>query len=110
MNRRYCLTLDLKNDPALIAAYEKWHEMVWPEILESIHSAGIKHMDIYRVANRLCMIMEVAETFSFEAKALADASNSKVQDWETLMWQFQQPLPFAKEGEKWVLMQKIFSL
>ena len=67
-------------------------------------------MEIYRAGNRLFMIMEVAETFRFEEKATADAANEKVQEWEKLMWQFQQPLPFAKPGEKWVLMEKIFSL
>jgi L-rhamnose mutarotase len=56
------------------------------------------------------MIMEVDDNFSFDKKSKADEKNAKVQDWETLMWDFQQPLPFAKEGEKWVLMDKIFDL
>jgi L-rhamnose mutarotase len=110
MAKRYCLALDLIDDAALIARYEQWHEQVWPEILESITSSGIEQMEIYRVSNRLFMIMDVNENFSFEAKSKADASNEKVQEWETLMWNFQQALPFAKPGEKWVLMNKIFSL
>jgi L-rhamnose mutarotase len=110
MAKRYCLALDLIDDPALIAGYEQWHEQVWPEILESITSSGIEQMEIYRLSNRLFMIMDVNENFSFEAKSKADASNEKVQQWETLMWNFQQALPFAKPGEKWVLMNKIFSL
>ena len=110
MLKRYCLTLDLKDDPALIASYEKWHQQVWPEIIESISSSGIEQMTIYRVSNRLFMIMEVNDFFSFEAKGKADFNNPKVQEWETLMWQFQQPLPFAKAGEKWVLLEEIFSL
>ncbi len=56
------------------------------------------------------MILEANESFSFEAKAAADAANPVVQEWETLMWNYQQALPGAKPGEKWVLMQKIFSL
>jgi L-rhamnose mutarotase len=107
---RYCFTLDLIDDEALIKEYEQWHEHVWPEILASITSSGIEQMEIYRVSNRLFMIMEVNDTFSFEAKTKADADNGKVQEWETLMWNFQQTLPFAKPGEKWVLMTKIFSL
>jgi L-rhamnose mutarotase len=110
MLHRHCLTLDLKDDPALIAEYERWHQNVWPEILESIRVSGIEQMEIYRVANRLFMIMEVNDHFNFAAKAAADAANTKVQEWETLMWQFQSPLLFANPGEKWVLMQKIFSL
>ena len=110
MPHRYCLALDLVDDPALIAEYEKWHENVWPEILDSISSSGIEQMEIYRTGNRLFMIMEVNADFSFEKKAAADTENQKVQDWEKLMWKFQQPLPFAKPGEKWVLMDRIFKI
>jgi len=56
------------------------------------------------------MIMETDDTFSFENKASMDAANDKVQEWEKLMWEFQKPLPWAKEGEKWILMEKIFQL
>lgn len=108
--KRYCLAVDLIDDPALITVYEEWHRHVWPEILESITSSGIEQMEIYRLQNRLFMVMEVTDDFSFEAKAKADEANAKVQEWETLMWNFQQRLPFAKPGEKWVLMDKIFSL
>lgn len=108
--KRYCLALDLINDQELIAAYERYHQQVWPEIIASIKDSGITHMEIYRIENRLFMIMEVNESFSFEAKGKADATNAKVQEWETLMWNYQQALPFAKPGEKWLLMDKIFSL
>lgn len=107
---RYCLTLDLKDDIALIADYERYHESVWPEIRESIVSAGITAMEIYRFDTRLFMIMEVDDTFSFERKAEMDAANPKVQEWEDLMWNYQQPLKKAMKGEKWVLMNKIFEL
>lgn len=107
---RYCLTLDLVDDATLIAEYEKWHLKVWPAVTHSIVSSGIKNLQIYRVSNRLFMIMEVNKSFNFENKAIADAANAKVQEWEKLMWKFQQPLPFAKPGEKWVLMNKIFDL
>lgn len=108
--RHYCLALDLKDDTILIAEYEKFHRNVWPEILESIKDAGIAHMEIYRTGNRLFMIMETNDIFSFEKKAKADATNEKVQQWEKLMWKYQQALPGAKPGEKWVLMEKIFEI
>ena len=109
---KYCFALDLKDDPDLIAGYERYHAPggVWPEIIDSIKSAGIEVLDIYRTGNRLFMIMEVSEDFSFEKKADSDAANPKVQAWEELMWKFQQPLPWAKENEKWVLMKNIFEL
>ena len=108
--KRYCLALDLKDDPALIAAYERYHEKIWPEIEESIRNSGINSMEIYRTGNRLFMIMETEEDFSFERKSASDAANPKVQEWENLMWKYQQALPHAKPGEKWVLMNKIFEL
>jgi len=108
--KKYCLAVDLVDDAELIAEYEAWHQKVWPEILDSIRNSGITNMEIYRVGNRMFMIMETADDFSFEAKAAADLANPKVQEWEQLMWKFQASLPFAKPGEKWVLMNKIFQL
>jgi L-rhamnose mutarotase len=107
---RHCFALDLKDDPKLIADYEQYHESVWPEIIASIKEADIKSLDIYRVANRMFMIMEVGPDFSFEKKAAMDAKNEIVVQWEQLMWDYQQALPTAKPGEKWMLMQKIFTL
>jgi L-rhamnose mutarotase len=107
---RYCLTLDLKNDKELIAEYEAHHERVWPEIIESISAAGILSMQIYRWQNRLFMIMETTDAFTFEEKERADLDNHKVQEWESLMWKYQQALPGAAPGEKWKLMTKIFNI
>jgi L-rhamnose mutarotase len=107
---RYCLALDLINDAEKIAAYEAYHKNVWPEILDSIKESGIISMEIYSVENRLFMIMETDDSFSFETKSISDAQNPKVQEWENLMWNYQQALPFAKSGEKWMLMNKIFSV
>ena len=67
-------------------------------------------MQLYRFSNRLFMIMEVNGEFSFEKKGAADAGNAKVQEWEELMWKYQQAIPGTKPGEKWVLMNKIFEL
>jgi|SRR5690242_13713753 L-rhamnose mutarotase len=107
---RYCFALDLKNDETLIAEYEEYHQRVWPEILESITGSGIESMEIYRILNRLFMIMETGENFSFEKKEEMDNANPKVQEWENLMWKYQQSLPGTKPGGKWVLMNKIFDL
>jgi len=108
--KRYCFALDLINDENLIEKYKEYHKNVWPEIIKSIKDSNIEELEIYLVANRLFMIMEVNDDFSFDKKAKMDNSNPKVQEWETLMWNFQQKLPFAKEGEKWVLMEEIFKL
>ena len=107
---RHCLTLDLKDDKKLIAEYEHYHTAVWSEVRKSTLDAGITAMEIYRFDTRLFMIMETDDSFSFEKKAASDAANPKVQEWETLMWNYQQPVKKALKGEKWVLMSKIFDL
>ncbi len=112
MVKRYCMAVDMKDDPALIQEYKRYHtpEQAWPEITESIKRAGVVDMQIYATGNRLFMIMDVNESFSFAAKARADATNPKVVEWEALMWQYQSPLPWARPGEKWVLMEQIYQL
>jgi L-rhamnose mutarotase len=54
--------------------------------------------------------MEVNESFSFERKVKGDQLNAKAQAWEQVMWKFQQALPHAKPGDKWLLMERIFKL
>jgi len=110
--KRYCLALDLVNDPLLIAEYEYWHKdgNGWPEIKSSILDAGIQDMQIFLIGNRLFMIIETDDSFSFERKAEMDTSNPMVQKWEKLMEKFQKPLPWANGNGKWVLMNKIYQL
>lgn len=108
--KRYVLACDLKNNPELIKDYKEYHKKIWPEIKESILASGIHKMDIYNTGNRLFMSIEAGEGFSFEEKAKMDLQNPKVQEWEKLLWKYQQAIPTAKPGEKWVLMDQIFEL
>ena len=111
-NTRFCFSCDLKDDPKLIAEYKNYHAPgnAWPEITKSIRDAGIVDMQIYLTGNRMFMIMEVDKTFDPNKKAEMDANNPKVQEWEKLMWEYQQGLPWAKKGEKWMLLEKVFQL
>lgn len=110
--RQFCFATDLKDDAELIAEYKKYHQPGngFPEVAKAIRDAGIVEMEIYAIANRLFMIMTVDETFNPEKRAKEDANNPKVQEWEALMWQYQQALPWAAEGEKWLPMDNIFKL
>ena len=108
--KRFCFALDLKDDKKLIEEYRSYHESVWPEITSSILESGILEMEIYLVSNRLFLIMETTDSFSLSEKAMRDSKDPKVQEWEALMWKYQQALPMAKSGEKWLLMEKIFVL
>lgn len=108
--KRHCFALDLIDNQELISAYKVYHKKVWPEIEKSIKDSGIQKLEIYLVGNRMFMIMEVDDTFSFEEKSKMDAVDPKVQEWEKLMWKYQQALPVAKPGEKWMLMEKVYAL
>jgi L-rhamnose mutarotase len=108
--KQFALALDLKNDPHLIAEYEAHHQAVWPEIIESIKASGILDCHIYRIENRLTMVLITTDEFDFNQKSIDDNNNPKVQEWETLMWKYQQALPTANPGEKWKLLKLIFQL
>jgi len=111
-SKRLCFSCDLKDNPTLIEEYKEHHAPgnVWPEITKSIKDVGVLNIQIYLTGNRMFMIMEVDEHFSLDKKSKMDKSNPKVQEWENLMWNYQQSLPWAKPGEKWVLLNKIFEL
>jgi L-rhamnose mutarotase len=110
--KTYCLALDLKDDPMLIAEYKHYHqpETIWPEVIENIGRQGILSELIFLLGTRMVMVLRTTDDFSFESKASTDRANAKMQEWEELMWKYQQPTPQAKPGEKWVLMEKIFEI
>ena len=108
---RYALALDLVDDPERIAAYEKAHEKIWPEVRDHLRGHGVLQMEIYRLGTRLFMLMEVDPTvYSPQAMAQATVDNPAIVRWETLMWTFQAPTPWTPAGEKWMPMAKIFDL
>ncbi len=110
--KRYCLTLDLKDDPILIEKYREHHapENQWAGINRHILATGVESMEIFLFGTRMCMIMEVGDDFTFEHMDEMSRQNAENQEWENLMWGFQQAVPGSKPGEKWVLMEKIFEL
>ena len=112
MTQRRCFALDLKDEAAAIACYRQWHAPGGPPeaVIRAIRAAGVAGLEIWLTGNRLFMILEASDDFSLEAKAAADAADPEVQAWESLMWTFQQALPWAAPGEKWVAADRIFGL
>ena len=110
--KTYCLALDLHNEPNLIAEYRKYHEPdnIWPEVVDNIKSQGILSERIFLIGNRMVMVLETTDDFSFEKKAASDQTNPRMREWENLMWKYQKALPQAQSGEKWVRMEKIFEV
>lgn len=111
MQRLY-YALDLKDDAEAIAEYERWHRpgTIWPEIVASIRAAGIEEMEIFRTGNRLVMAVQRVDQHEPSAQREEGAADAKTQAWEALMDRYQQRLPWAQPGQKWVPMAQIFSL
>lgn len=110
--KRYCRTMDLKNDPELIAEYVKRHSQAeaWPEIRAGIREVGILEMEIYILGNRLFMIVETPLDFDWDSAMDRLATLPRQQEWEDFMAIFQD----CKEGdtgnEKWKMMERMFYL
>jgi L-rhamnose mutarotase len=112
MSQRICLALDLVDDPALMAEYERWHEVgnVPPEVIDSIRDYGIENMEIFRAGNRMFMIIDASDSYSAEVKNAADAANPAVIAWDKMMRQFQRPIPAAGPDGSWLAMDRVFRL
>jgi L-rhamnose mutarotase len=110
--KRYCQTLDLKDDPALIAEYVKRHSEAeaWPEIRTSIREVGILEMELYLLGTRLFMIVETPLDFEWDSAMAKLAGLPRQAEWEEYMAIFQVAKPGASSAEKWQLMDKIFNL
>jgi len=110
--KRFCLTLDLKHDPALIKEYRFWHEAnnIWPEIPKGIREVGILDMEIYLLSTRLFMIIEAGEDFDFEQSMARLAELPRQKEWEAFVSKFQKSAPDAASSEKWKMMERIFKL
>lgn len=112
MQKRYCLALDLRKDSALISKYKHVHtkEGIWPEIPKGIKKVGIKDMEIYLLGTRMFMILEAPLHWDYNSEMARLGKLDKQPEWSDYVWQFQQLLPFDKEGVKWMQMENIFQL
>ena len=111
--KRYCKTLDLREDPELIAAYKKLHtkESIWPETLEAIKASGILEMEIYLLDNRLFMIIEMPANLEWDEVMQKMANMPKQKEWEALTAKYQQVTTKGENSaDKWKLMERIFHL
>ena len=108
---RHVMTLDLKDDPAGVAAYRRYHREIWPEVRDSLLRVGVLRMDIYALERRLVMVMDTREGFDLKRSFAAHAaSHPRCAEWEELMKTFQQAPPGAAPGRLWTAMEPIFHL
>lgn len=110
--KRYCQTLDLRDNPELIAEYRKRHsrEAVWQEILDGIREVGILEMEIYIVGTRLFMIVETLPDFDWDSAMARLDTLPRQKEWEEYMSVFQQAEAGMSSAEKWRPMERMFHL
>ncbi|MCM1164270.1 MAG: L-rhamnose mutarotase [Muribaculaceae bacterium] len=109
---KYVRTLDLRDDPDLIAEYRRRHAQgnVWPEIIAGIKEVGILGMDIYILGTRLVMILEAPAELDLDAAMSRLATLPRQQEWEDYMSVFQQSEAGASSADKWQPMERMFYL
>ena len=110
--KRYCQTMDLQDNPELIAEYKRRHSEgeAWTEILDGIREVGILEMEIYLLGTRLFMIVEAADDFDWDEAMARLATLPRQQEWEEYMSQLQDCRKDATSDEKWQMMERIFHL
>lgn len=110
--KRFCQTLDLKDNPELIAEYRRRHSEgeAWKEVIDGIREVGILEMEIYLLGTRLFMIVETPLDFDWDKSMARLAKLPRQQEWENYMAEFQEVAPGASSDEKWRMMERIFHL
>ena len=110
--KRYCQTLDLKDNPELIAEYRRRHSRgeAWQEIIDGIKEVGILEMDIFIIGTRLFMIVETPVDFNWDEAFGKLAKMPGQSDWEAFVGEFQKAPEGASSTEKWQMMEQIFKL
>jgi L-rhamnose mutarotase len=110
--KRYCKTLRLENDPALIDEYKKAHarDAVWPEIDQGMKDVGIVDMEIYIAGTQLFMIMDTVADFDHDQAMAKLATLPRQAEWEAHVSKFQQTSADATADEKWQLLERIYEL
>lgn len=110
--KAFAQVLDLKNDPARIEEYKRWHTAVWPEVIRGLRAIGLRKMKIFLLGTHLFMYYEAPDDFVPDRDYQKYAQDPRVREWDTLMRGFQQPVAEASQGkgEWWTDMQCVFDL
>lgn len=104
------LTVNLKDDPEIIAQYVEYHRHVWPEVEASLHRVGVKRTRLFLLGRMLFMYMEVDDSFDCSTYVQRYLEEPKAGEWEKLMAPFLEPLPEARPGEVWARMEPVYAL
>lgn len=110
--KRFVQTMELRNDPELIALYRKAHseEECWKEIIEGIRAVGILEMELYILGTRLVMIVDAPADFNWDEAMSRLATLPRQAEWEQYVARFQKCAEGQRSDEKWQMMERMFHL
>jgi L-rhamnose mutarotase len=108
--KSYAMSLNLKDDSAVIEAYKEYHRAVWPEVLTGLRAVGISRMKIFLLGRRLFMYLEASDDFDLARDFPRYMQTERAQEWDALMRTFQEPAPEAAPGEWWASLDEVFDL
>ena len=109
--KRYARTVNLRDDPEVIRQYEAYHAHVWPEVNAGIERSGVRQMIIWRYGRQLFMYMETADDYDLNTLPPPPESvHPREREWDLLMRGFQETVPGAPPGSKWVEMKEVYAL
>ncbi len=108
--KSFAMTLNLKDDPAIIQQYREYHRAVWPEVLKGLRGIGITRMKIFLHGRRLFMYLEAPDSFDPRRDFPRYMTDRRARQWDELMRTFQEPVPGATAGEWWAPMEEVFDL
>lgn len=110
--QRFCKTMELRNDAALIETYKKVHATGadWPEITQGMKDVGIVAMEIYLLGTQLVMIMDTVADFDHDQAMAELAGKPRQGEWEAYVAQFQATSAESTANQKWQLMERIYQM
>ena len=110
--KRFVQTMELRDDPELIALYRKAHskEECWKEINEGIRAVDILEMELYILGTRLVMIVDAPADFNWDEAMSRLATLPRQAEWEQYVARFQKCAEGQRSDEKWKMMERMFHI
>jgi L-rhamnose mutarotase len=109
--KTYAQTINLKDEPEVIARYVAHHAAVWPEVEHGLRAIGVERMRIWLLGRRLFMLMETRDDFDADRDfARYMERDPRIREWQSLMESMQEPVPEAGPGEWWATMRPVYAL
>lgn len=109
--KEIAFALDLRDDPEIIEEYVNWHRKVWPEITRGMAAYKVLSQNIYLIGNRLFMVLNVEDDFDYRVDFKHYLEETpRAKDWDKIMRGYQQPVPWAQDGDWWASMERVYDL